>query len=85
MNTSWPSSPEPNRVGAKPLNIAIAAASAARVRGRPKRSAIQPEATTAPAARKAPTICTTRNWLTDWSEYNRIHDSGKIVTMWNSA
>ena len=39
----------------------------------------------APAAMNAPTICTIRKLTMDCCEYSRIHDSGKMVTMWNSA
>ena len=37
------------------------------------------------APNTAPTICTIRNSVIDWSEYSEIHDSGNTVIRWNSA
>ena len=43
------------------------------------RSASQPDSMIAPAARKAPTICTLSTSVMDCSEYMTIHDSGNTV------
>ncbi|MCY1361341.1 hypothetical protein D9M69_480020 [compost metagenome] len=85
MKMSWPMRPPSSSVGAKPLNTAIMAARPPSVKRRPMRSAIRPEATMPMAPNTAPTICTIRNSVIDWSEYSEIHDSGNTVIRWNSA
>ena len=78
-NTLLPADPAPSSQGAAKLNRPInTAIEPSRLR-RPMRSASQPDSMIAPAARKAPTICTLSTSVMDCSEYMTIHDSGNTV------
>ena len=85
MKASWLALPPPSRKGAVPLKTAMATASAPSVLRRPMRSASRPDSGIASAPSSAPVSSTDRNWPISCCEYSATHDSGKIVTRWNSA